>query len=89
VSLHLEVALGPEYTYRPGPPFVYQGVVTISVHLNDTRGLLDDVGISATPEELDRLAGALHDAAAQARAAMDRLPGPEGGDDHGPNGGGR
>jgi hypothetical protein len=75
VSLHLEVALGPEYTYQPGPPFVYEGAVTISVHLHDAKGLVDDVGISGTPDELDRLAGALHHAAAQARAAVRELPG--------------
>jgi hypothetical protein len=92
VSLHLEVALGPEYTYRPGPPFVYEGAVTISVHLHDAKGLLDDVGISGTPDELDRLAGALHHAAAQARAAVGWLPGQpdaQDGEDHSPNGGER
>jgi hypothetical protein len=91
VSLHLEVALGPEYTYQPGPPFVYESAVTISVHLHDAKGLLDDVGISGTPDELDRLASALHHAAAQARAAADRLSGktdPEDGD-QAINGGGR
>jgi hypothetical protein len=68
VSLHLEVALGPEYRYRPGPPFVYEGDVTVSVHLVDATGLLDDVGISGSPAELDRLADVLRAAAAQGRA---------------------
>ena len=68
VSVHLEVALGSEYRYRVGPPFLYEAVVTVSVHLVDAKGLLDDVGISGSPAELDRLADALRAAAAHGRA---------------------
>jgi hypothetical protein len=68
VSIHLEIALGPEYRYRSGPPFVYQGDVTVSVHLVDAKGLLDDVAVSGSPTELDRLADTLRAAAAHGRA---------------------
>jgi hypothetical protein len=68
VSIHLEVALGPEYRYRPGPPFVYEGDVTVAVHLVDAKGLLDDIAVSGSPDELDRLADTLHLAAAYGRA---------------------
>lgn len=87
VSLHLEVALGPEYTYQPGPPFVYEGDVAISLHLNDAKGLLDDVGINGSPEELDRLADALHDAATQARTAEQHVVADTGADKDYGNGG--
>jgi len=72
VSVHLEVGLDPGYTYRPGPPFLYEGAVAVSVHLDDAKGLLDDIALNGSPDELDRLADALHRAAATGRAEQDR-----------------
>ena len=80
ISVHLELGLSAEHTYRPGPPFRYEGEPTISVHLDDARAPLDDVAINGAPDQLDRLATALHQAAATARAsATSRRAGKDGG----------